>query len=229
MGTEAAIVATLGNMPPTHTEYGFTASFRVQSMQFCPPLTKVIAMRKSLLLLSLFAAFSALADDAAKQSEARQVASAVPPKLLAVLSEQITKGGPASAIAVCQEKAPQMAKAASEQSGWAIRRVSLRNRNPKAVPDTWEQAALQDFDRRAAAGENPATLERWEVVSTPERKEYRYIKALPVQQLCLACHGPMDQLAPDVATQLQKLYPQDLGVGYALGLIRGAITLRQPM
>ena len=39
-----------------------------------------------------------------------------------------------------------MAKAASEQSGWTIKRVSLRNRNPKAVPDAWERAALEEFD-----------------------------------------------------------------------------------
>jgi hypothetical protein len=186
-------------------------------------------MRRILLALTLLASFNLFADESAKQAQARQVASAVPPKLLAVLSEQINKAGPASAIEVCQEKAPQMAKAASEQSGWAIRRVSLRNRNPKAVPDAWEQAALKDFDRRAAAGESPATLERWEVVATAERKEYRYIKALPVQSLCLACHGPVEQLTPEVTSQLHKLYPQDQGVGYALGQIRGAITLRQPM
>ena len=185
-------------------------------------------MRKLLLALTVLASFAALADDGAKLAEARQVAGTVPPKLLAVLSEQIARGGPASAIAVCQEQAPQMAKAASEQTGWNIRRVSLRNRNPKAVPDAWEQAALQDFDRRAAGGESPATLEKWEVVAHADRKEYRYIRALPVQQLCLSCHGPAEQLKPDVTSQLNKLYPKDLGVGYSLGQIRGAITLRQP-
>jgi hypothetical protein len=190
---------------------------------------KGLAMQKRLLFLVLFATFNAFADDAARQAEARQVASAVPPKLLAVLNEQIAKGGPESAIAVCQEKAPQMAKAASEQSGWAIRRVSLRPRNPKAVPDAWEQAALQDLDRRAAAGESPATLEKWEVVSTGERKEYRFMKALPVQPLCLSCHGPAEQLSPAVNAQLKALYPQDLGTGYAVGQIRGAMTLRKPM
>jgi hypothetical protein len=186
-------------------------------------------MQKRLLSLLVFAAVNAFADDGARLAEARQVAGAVPPKLLAVLSEQIAKGGPESAIAVCQEKAPQMAKAASEQSGWAIRRVSLKNRNPKAVPDAWERAALEDFDRRAAAGESPATLEKWEVVSIGERKEYRFMKALPTQPLCLSCHGPAEQLSPAVNAQLKALYPQDLGVGYAVGQIRGAMTLRRPM
>jgi len=162
-------------------------------------------------------------------TEARKVASSVPPKLLQVLSDEISRGGPESAIGVCRDKAPELAKAASEQTGWTIRRVSLRNRNPKAVPDAWERAALEDFDRRAAAGESPATLEKGEVVADGARREYRYMKALPVQQICIACHGPADKLSPAVTTQLRKHYPDDKGVGYSLGEIRGAMTIRKAM
>ena len=186
-------------------------------------------MRKTLPMIAVILfATHALADDETRLGEARQVASSVPPKLLQVLQEEIAKGGPASAVDVCREKAPQMAQAASAQTGWAIRRVSLRNRNPKAVPDAWERAALEDFDRRAAAGESPATLEKWAVVSNAGRQEYRYLKALPVQPLCIHCHGPVGQLAPGVAAQLKTHYPQDLGTGYAVGQIRGAITIRKP-
>lgn len=186
-------------------------------------------MRKFVLPIVLFVSLQAFADDALQLAEARKVANSVPPKLLQVLTEEISKGGPESAIAVCREKAPQMAKAASEQTGWAIRRVSLRNRNPKAVPDAWERAALEDFDRRAAAGESPATLEKGEIVTDADRKEYRYMKALPVQQICVACHGAPEQLKPEVKLQLQTLYPDDLGVGYSVGQIRGAMTIRKAL
>jgi hypothetical protein len=177
----------------------------------------------------LTVALPAQADDEAWVTDARAVASAVPPKLLEVLNAEIIKGGPASAVGVCNEKAPQMAKAASEKSGWAIRRVSERNRNPKAVPDAWELAALKDFDQRAAAGEKPATLEKFELVDTNGAKEYRYMKALPVGQVCLGCHGTSDKITPDVAERLKTLYPADRAVGYSLGQIRGAITLRKPV
>ena len=177
----------------------------------------------------LTAALPAQAEDEAWVTDARAVASAVPPKLLEVLNAEIIKGGPASAVGVCNEKAPQMAKAASEKSGWAIRRVSERNRNPKAVPDAWELAALKDFDQRAAAGEKPATLEKFELVDTNGAKEYRYMKALPVGQVCLACHGTSDKITTDVAERLKTLYPADRAVGYSLGQIRGAITLRKPV
>lgn len=186
-------------------------------------------MRKLLFSLTLLASLNAFAGEAPGLAEARKVAGSVPPKLLQVLTEEIAKGGPESAIAVCREKAPQLAKAASEETGWAIRRVSLRPRNPKAVADAWERAALEDFDRRAAAGESPATLEKGETVSEAGRTEYRYIKALPVQPLCVACHGAPEQLKPEVRQQLQTLYPADQGVGYAVGQIRGAMTIRKAL
>lgn len=186
-------------------------------------------MRKILFSMALVASLNAFAEDAPWLVEARKVAGSVPPMLLQVLTEEIAKGGPESAIGVCREKAPQMAKTASEQTDWNIRRVSLRLRNPKAVPDAWERAALQDFDRRAAAGESPATLEKWEVVTEADRKEYRYTRALPVQQICLACHGAPDTLKPEVMTQLRTLYPADQGVGYTVGQIRGAMTIRKAM
>lgn len=160
--------------------------------------------------------------------QARAVSTAVPPKLLAVLQEEIAKGGPESAIEACRVKAPAMARAASESTGWTVRRVSLRNRNPKAVPDAWERAALEDFDRRAAAKEPPATLEKAEVVDVDGRPMQRYMRALPTMALCTQCHGTADALSPAVKAKLQALYPQDRATGYAVGEIRGAMTLSRP-
>jgi len=177
--------------------------------------------------IACLAAACAHADDAEMLEGARKVASDVPPKLVKVLMGEIAKDGVVSAVSVCKEKAPQMAKSASEQTGWGIRRVSLRNRNPKAVPDAWEQTGLEDFDRRTAAGESPATLEKFALVETDGRKEFRYMKALPVQKMCLACHGATQDVKPEVAEKIRALYPDDKGVGYALGQIRGAITLRK--
>jgi hypothetical protein len=191
--------------------------------------SKVLGVSRLLLSVALLINLQARAEDAPWLLDARKVASAVPLKLLEVLNAQIAKDGLASAVAVCNEKAPQMAKNASEQTGWTIRRVSLRNRNPKAVPDAWELAALEDFDRRAATGEPATTLEKYAVVEDAGRKEYRYMKALPVQPVCLACHGAADAIAPEVATKIHALYPADKAVGYAVGQIRGAITIRKAL
>jgi len=168
------------------------------------------------------------ADDLAWADDARKVALSVPPKLMSTLTAAIDQGGPEGAITVCRDEAPKLARAASEASGWSIRRVSLRQRNAKAVPDEWERAVLQDFDRRAAAGEGAATLEKAEVMVVGGQAQQRYMRALPVQQMCLACHGPADSLSPAVTAQLKALYPDDLGVGYRVGELRGAITLKRP-
>ncbi len=180
-------------------------------------------------MILAFAAAGAFADEAKLLDEARGVATSVPPKLLAVLQEEIAKGGPEGAIDVCRDKAPQLAKEVSEKTGWNVRRDSLKNRNPKAVPDAWEQAVLQDFDRRAAAGENPATLEKGEVVVDNGVKVYRYIKALPVQPLCLNCHGAPENMSQATKAKLAERYPNDKGTGYAVGQIRGAMTIRRPI
>ena len=178
------------------------------------------------LLLLAAPAWVAAADDP-WVGEARGVASALPPRLLSVLKAEIDQGGLASAVAVCNEKAPQMGKAASDESGWQVRRVSLKPRNPKAVPDAWEREVLADFDRRAAAGESPATLERAEIVPTDGRPHYRYLRALPVQELCTSCHGQPDAMDPAVRARLQALYPGDQAVGYRPGQIRGAMALKK--
>ena len=187
------------------------------------------AMHTTAAALFALSAFASSAQDPAWVADARKVAGSVPPKLIAVLNDEIAKGGPEGAIAVCRDKAPELAKAASAESGWAIRRVSLKNRNPKAVPDAWERAALEDFDRRAAGGESPATIEKAEEVVVDGKETYRYMKALPVQPLCVACHGSAEQLSPALKEKLKAVYPDDKGVGYSPGQIRGAITLKKPV
>ena len=177
-------------------------------------------------LITLFSATLAHADDEALMTEARKVATTLPPKLIVALQDEIKKSGPEGAIPVCKDMAPKMAGEISQQTGWKIKRVSLKARNDaRAIPDPWERAALEDFDKRAAAGEEPAKLEKGEKVGN----EFRYVKALPVQPLCLSCHGPADQLSPAIKAALGQNYPNDRATGYAEGQIRGVISVRKPL
>ena len=187
-------------------------------------------MKSRLLVLAALLGFSlAHANDDALVAETKKTAMGIPPKLLAMLQAEIEKGNFSGAIDACTDKAPKMAAAASQSTGWAIRRVSLKNRNPKATPDAWEQAALQDFDKRASAGESPATLEKVEFVNEGSGRTLRYIKALPTQGLCLNCHGATESMSPEVKAQIAKSYPNDLAVGYREGQIRGALTIKRPL
>lgn len=162
-------------------------------------------------------------------NQARGVAAKVPANLLQVLTTEIDKGGPTAAIAACNVKAPAMARTASEQTGWQVRRASQRNRNPKGVPDAWELAALKKFDMQVAAGANPATLETWEVVDEGGKRVMRYAKALPTQSLCLQCHGSADKLGVGVPAKLHEMYPADRATGYDVGQIRGGLFLKKAL
>lgn len=186
---------------------------------------KVSLIAAAVLATSLISPLATAADDATLD-EARKVATSLPPKLLATLQAEIDKSGPAGAISVCKDMAPKVAGEISQQTGWKIKRVSLKTRNEaRATPDAWEKAALEDFDKRAAAGESPAQLEKGEKIGN----EYRYVKALPVMPLCLNCHGPADKLNPDVKSALSQHYPNDRATGYSPGQIRGAISIRKPL
>ena len=197
-------------------------------------LTCVVGVLAAAALLALAGCAQAPAPAAAPAAadmswlpQAREISQTVPPRLLAVLQEEIARGGFGGAVEVCRDKAPAMARAASEQTGWQIRRVSLRERNPRAVPDAWERAALEDFDRRAAAHEGGASLERAEVVMEGGQAVCRYIRALPTMELCVNCHGRPERLNPAAAARIKELYPADRAVGYQVGEIRGAITLKR--
>jgi hypothetical protein len=105
--------------------------------------------------------------------------------------------------------------------------VSLRNRNPKAVPDAWEQAALLDSDRRVVAQEPASTLEEAQLTQEGGQTVQRYFRALPKARPCLECHGRAEQISPAMAARLKTPYPTDLATGYGVGPLRGEITLRR--
>lgn len=186
-----------------------------------------------LLLIPLLAlSAGAFADDplATDIDEARGLTRQLVQELGSALKAEMAHGGPVQAIAVCKQRAPEIAGALSRQSGAHVGRVSLRTRNPLiGQPDAWEQRQLADFDRRAAAGEKPDTLEHAEIVDEPAGRFFRYMKAIPVQPVCLACHGPEQTLAPAVRERLRADYPKDRATGYSVGEIRGAVTIKKPL
>jgi hypothetical protein len=163
-------------------------------------------------------------------SASRVAAGQLIQELGAELRKQLAAGGPESAITVCRDLAPQIAGKLSRQSGARVARVSLKARNALlGSPDAWEQRVLAEFDRRAAAGEQPDTLEHSETVTEPQGRYFRYMKAIAVQPVCLTCHGTPETIPPGVTQRLQADYPHDRARGYTLGQIRGAVTVKRPL
>lgn len=165
------------------------------------------------------------ADLDANVAESRAAVSAFGPQLKTALQSAMQSGGPVNAIQVCNVQAPEIADSVSEDKGLHIGRTSLKFRNPGNKPDDWERQVLEDFNARLVAGEDPAKMEFYEVVSSGSGQMFRYMKAIPTAQVCLACHGV--DIDPAVASELDALYPSDLARGYSVGDIRGAFTVEQ--
>lgn len=161
-------------------------------------------------------------------TESRSVAVALIQQLGAELKKEMAAGGPATAVNVCAKIGPELATKFSIDNGWRVTRVSLKVRNPLlGMPDAWEQQALKDFDARASAGDAADKLEFSEIVSEPNGRYFRYVKALPVQPLCVACHGGAEQISESVKSNLAQRYPHDRAIGYAPGQVRGAISIKR--
>lgn len=177
------------------------------------------------------AAWTAAAqEDAGRVDEARRMAGTMVQTLGSQLQAAIKAGGPASAIGVCTSVAPAIAGELSRQQGVKLTRVSLKVRNPMlGTPDAWEQGVLMAFESRLAKGEAPDKLEFAETVTEPAGKYFRYMKALPVQAVCLNCHGDAATLAPEIKERLAQAYPADRATGYSLGQIRGAVSIKRPL
>lgn len=136
------------------------------------------------------------------------------------LKEGIKTGGLSHAINVCSVEAPKIAHRLSTETGWRIKRVSLKPRNRKnATPDAFEQDVLESFNERQIRGESPSLLE----YSAVTDNEYRFMKAQAVEGICLNCHG--SSIPPEVEKMIHQLYPEDVAAGYSLGQIRGAFSL----
>jgi hypothetical protein len=182
-----------------------------------------------ILFLSLFIASGTVVlanepENTPQEQEARQLAQQFVGQLKPQLKQAMTEGGPTHAIEVCASVAPRIADSLTAQSGWLVKRVSLKSRNAsRAQPDKWEQAVLRQFDERQAAGESAAAIHYGETVNG----RYRYMQAQGVGAICLTCHG--EDLSEPVRTTLEKYYPDDWATGYSLGQVRGAISLSKEL
>ena len=151
-------------------------------------------------------------------------------ELSAKLQAAMQSGGPVNAIAVCRDEAPAIASRLSRQSGWQVKRVGTRVRNPlSGVPDDWEQRELAQFQQRLRGGEAPNQIDRLEIIDDAQGQTARYMKAIVTAPPCLACHGARDAQSPALREALERDYPHDAATGYAAGELRGAFSLQHQL
>lgn len=188
-------------------------------------------MKKSvvLFLTSLLIGGGLQADEAmqANIDEGKGVIKAYFGDLKGELTKGMKENGPVPTISTCNTVAPNLSEAHSQMSGWSVGRTSLKVRNPENRADAWEEAVLNEFESRKAAGEDPMKLIKAEVVEEQGRKVFRMMKAIPTAEVCTKCHGT--EIAEPVSAKLKELYPEDQALGYKPGDLRGAFTLKKPL
>ena len=168
--------------------------------------------------------FYACADDRSQLAvETRGAIKALAAELKGTLQSAMKTDGPVKAISVCSEKAPKLAQKVSNDKGMEVGRTSLKVRNQLNAPDAWELSVLEQFEQRKARGEVVNKIEYSETTQHNGSTVFRYMKAIPTDDVCLLCHG--DQIAENLSAELKKLYPNDKATGFSKGDIRGAFTV----
>jgi len=138
----------------------------------------------------------------------------------AELKEALVAGmqkGPATAIEICSDKAPQIAASLSVD-GVVMGRSSHKLRNPENASPAWLAPLVDKWAAEGIRADDVGRLTGAAIKLDDGR--YGYAEPIFVQPLCLTCHGK--ELAPDIAARIEALYPDDDATGFDVGDFRGA-------
>lgn len=181
---------------------------------------RMVTVLPGLMLLSL--ATVAAADAPAADPRVATAQKALLPfkkNLKEALTTALPKGA-ASAVSVCNEKAPQLAAAAS-QDGIEVGRTTARPRNPQNAPADWMKPLLDDLAKA------PKKEGVFVSKALPDGR-LAYAEPIFVQPMCLTCHGDKADLDPEVTKILAAKYPNDQATGYQEGDFRGIFWVTVP-
>jgi hypothetical protein len=147
--------------------------------------------------------------------------------LKGVLINQIQTAGVLQAVSVCSDTAQVLTNNFGVQKGVFIRRVSFKNRNENNFPDDFEKKVLNKFELLHQNKELNSETEHVEITEEGEFKYLRYMKPILVQDECLNCHGSETEIMPAVKNLISQKYSNDKAVGYLIGDLRGAVSLKK--
>jgi hypothetical protein len=162
--------------------------------------------------------------DSASLARARQAAGSLGQQMLGGLTAAMERGGPEEAIGFCADSA-QVWSARHQAEGVAVRRTSLRIRNPANRPDSIERRILERLAAAHASNSLPQEY-RETIVDESGTPWLQLVRPVVLQQPCLACHGDPAGFSEDVRRVLAARYPDDSATGYAVGDLRGMVSVR---
>jgi hypothetical protein len=161
----------------------------------------------------------------AAREQADAAATDLTAKLFTELSRALVEHPPAEAVRICGDVAQRLTADTAARQRIAVRRTTLRLRNPANRPDDYERRILEAWARPGAQPGAHA-----EVVATPEGGyELRYLRPIVLQPLCTTCHGAPEAMPEAIRAALRERYPDDAATGFRPGDVRGAVSVRVPL
>jgi len=139
------------------------------------------------------------------------------------LKGAIETKGMMGAISICNTRALDITDSLSKKLPRVneIKRTSFKYRNLKNKPDSFEQEALKYFSS------DPENLKEVLVQKIVKgmNTHFRYYKPMVIKPVCVFCHGPGENMAPDLTKKLKNIYPDDKATGYNIGDFRGIVRV----
>ena len=199
-------------------------NFPSTTIRHLSPATPLAAASVRTLLLAVL--LPAVASAADPKEIGDQVAGRLFTSLMTTLQEKIASEGPEAAVAYCRlEALPLTAQTAKEfPQVKSVHRTALRVRNPDNQPDATDRAVLEAWLATWNPAEPPKPVIK-ELTTDHGTKAVRYYRPVPVMATCLACHGSVKEIAPNVRAAITRDYPQDQAVDFQEGDLRGAIVV----
>lgn len=144
-----------------------------------------------------------------------QIAMAAEKHLGQQLMKQLQAHKTIDVLEYCNENALPLTQEVALKEGASIQRVSDKNRNPNNAASQEEKFLINQFRRDLAWGHEP------QPVLVDDGESVRFYYPLVTNNLCLQCHGRIQDMDHEVQQKVLQLYPNDRAVGYSENQVRG--------
>lgn len=151
----------------------------------------------------------------AQQELIATAVNALASEMMGELTAALDTGDAGAAIAVCKEKAPDVAAHVNDSYGVKIGRTSHQLRNAANVAPGWADVFVAEMveDPTYVAGPNG---------------ELGALLPIKLKAECQMCHGRADEIDEGIMASISEVYPDDQAVGFAEGDLRGWFWVEAP-
>ncbi len=150
-----------------------------------------------------------------QQARAEEAQASLLHGMFSVIQRVLAAEGEVPAIRACGAEAISIAHQVADEKGVKIGRTSFRLRNPENAPPGWARTAVETGD------EKPAFFRHAD-------GELAALYPIRMQIACVACHGPREEISPELRARLEKQYPEDQALDFTYPGLRGYVWVEVP-